>query len=90
MGVWREKVAKPFRAFNVWFQDYKERHPWFKTTWEILTHPTTTRVLILALAIGLAPFTGGSSLVGIIGGAHIAAISLFIIKISIFHTSFSK
>jgi hypothetical protein len=81
MGFWREKVAKSFRAFNVWFQDYKERHPWFKTTWQILTHPTTTRVLILALAIGLAPFTGGTS-VGIIGGAHIAAISLLVIKIS--------
>jgi hypothetical protein len=44
------------------FEAFKDEHPRFKRVWNVLTHPTTTRILGIAVSLAIAPLTGGFTL----------------------------
>jgi outer membrane murein-binding lipoprotein Lpp len=54
----KAKLDRQLEKFNA----FKEKHPRFKRVWNVLTHPTTTRILGIAIAVALAPLTSGFSL----------------------------
>lgn len=58
-GIKSSALVQKAQALNSRFQGFKQRHSTFAKIWNFFTHPTTVRIIGLALSVALAPLTGG-------------------------------